>query len=136
MTMGKASYNFRNLLFSPLVVSNSLRPHGLHHARLPCPSLSPSLFKLISVESVMPSNDLILCHPLLPLPSIFPSIRVFSNESVPQLYDFPCGTSGKESTCQFRRHKEMQVRFLSPEDPLEEGMATHSSVLAWRIPMD
>ena len=40
-----------------------------------------SLLKLMSIESVMPSNHLILCHPLLLLPSIFPSIRVFSNES-------------------------------------------------------
>ena len=40
-----------------------------------------SLPKLMSIESVMPSNHLILCHPLLPMPSIFPSIRVFSNES-------------------------------------------------------
>ena len=40
-----------------------------------------SLPKLISIELVMPSNHLILCHPLLPLPSIFPSIRVLSNES-------------------------------------------------------
>ena len=44
-----------------------------HHSR--------SLLKLISIDSVMPSNNLILCHPLLP-PSIFPSIRVFSNVSV------------------------------------------------------
>ena len=43
---------------------------------------SQSLFKLMSIESVMPSNHLILCHSLLLLPSIFPSIRVFSNESV------------------------------------------------------
>ena len=43
---------------------------------------SQSLLKLISIESVMPSNHLILCHPLLLPPSIFPSIRVFSNESV------------------------------------------------------
>ena len=43
---------------------------------------SQSLPKLISVESVMPSNHFMLCHPLLLLPSIFPSIRVFSNESV------------------------------------------------------
>ena len=42
---------------------------------------SQSLLKLMSIESVMPSNHLILCHPLLLLPSIFPSIRVFSNES-------------------------------------------------------
>ena len=43
---------------------------------------SQSLLKLMSFESVMPSNHLILCHPLLLLPSIFPSIRVFSGESV------------------------------------------------------
>ena len=43
---------------------------------------SRSLLKLMSIESVMPSNHFILCHPLLLLPSIFPSIRVFSNESV------------------------------------------------------
>ena len=42
---------------------------------------SQSLLKFMSIESVMPSNGLILCHPLLLLPSIFPSIRVFSNES-------------------------------------------------------
>ena len=42
---------------------------------------SQSLFKLMSIELVMPSNDFILCHPLLLLPSIFPSIRVSSNES-------------------------------------------------------
>ena len=43
---------------------------------------SQSLLKLMSIQSVMPSNHLILCHPLLLLPSIFPSIRVFSSESV------------------------------------------------------
>ena len=43
---------------------------------------SHSLLNLISIESVMPSNHLILCHPLLLVPSIFPSIRVFSNESL------------------------------------------------------
>ena len=59
-----------------------LRPHGLRHARLPCQSASSrSLLKLMSNELTMPSNHLILCRPLLP-PSIFPSIRVFSNESV------------------------------------------------------
>ena len=43
---------------------------------------SQSLLKLISIKLVMPSNHLILCYPLLLLPSVFPSIRVFSNESV------------------------------------------------------
>ena len=44
-------------------------------------AISQSLLKLLSIESVIPSNYLILCHPFLLLPSIFPSIRVFSNES-------------------------------------------------------
>ena len=60
----------------------TLWPHGLQHARLPCsPTISLSLFKLMSFELVMPPYHLILCHPLLLLPSIFPSIRVFPNES-------------------------------------------------------
>ena len=46
---------------------------------------SQSLLKLMSIESVMPSNYLILCHPFLLSPSIFPSIRVFSNQSVPRI---------------------------------------------------
>ena len=52
-----------------------------HQASL-CITNSRSLFKLMSIELVMPSNHLILCRPLLLLPSIFPSIRIFSNESV------------------------------------------------------
>ena len=69
--------------FSHSVMSDSLRPHGLQHARCPCPSPNPhSLLKLMSIESVMPSNHLFLCCSLLLLPSVFPSIRVFSSESV------------------------------------------------------
>ena len=59
-----------------------------------------SLLKLMSVESVMPSNHLILCHPLLLLPSIFPSIKLFSNESTLHIrwpeywsFSFPPGSS-------------------------------------------
>ena len=48
------------------------------HARFPCPS--QSLPKFLSIKSVMLSNHLILCHPVLLLPSVFPSIRVFSNK--------------------------------------------------------
>ena len=67
--------------FSHSVVSNSLWPHGLQHARPPFPSPTPGIYSNLSIESVMPSNHLILCHPLLLLPSIFPSIRIFSDES-------------------------------------------------------
>ena len=70
---------YRLLLFSRSVMSNSLWPHGLQHARLPCPSSSPG-----ACSNSCPLSQ--WCHPtilssaLLLLPSIFPSIRVFSNE--------------------------------------------------------
>ena len=62
-------------------MSDSLWPHGLAHQASLSFTISQSLLKLMSIESMMPSNHLILCHPLLLLPSIFPSIRIFSNES-------------------------------------------------------
>ena len=70
--------------FSRSAVSTSLRTHGLQHARPPCPSPTPGAhsLKLMSIESVLPSNHLILCHPFPLPPSICPSIRVFSSESV------------------------------------------------------
>ena len=61
-------------------MSNSLWSYGLQHTSLPCPSLSQSLLRFMSIESVILSNHLILCFPLLLLPSIFPSIRVFSSD--------------------------------------------------------
>ena len=71
-----------SLQFSRSVVSNSLQPHGLQHARPPCPSPSPGVHQPMSTKSVMPSSHLILCCSLLLLPPIPPSIRVFSSESV------------------------------------------------------
>ena len=71
---------FSSVQFSRSVVSDSLQPSGLQRARLPCPSPTPRACS-DSCPS-MPSNRLILCHPLLLLPSIFPSIKVFSNKSV------------------------------------------------------
>ena len=79
--------------FSHSVVSDSLTPwtltpwtHATPWTAAPQASLSitnsQSLLKLMSIESVTPSNHLIFCRPLLLLPSIFPSIRIFSKESV------------------------------------------------------
>ena len=63
-------------------MSDSMRlPSTVAHQASLSYSISRSLLKLMSIESVKPSNHLIFCHPLLLLPSIFPSIRVFSNES-------------------------------------------------------
>ena len=64
----------QSVQFSGSVMSTSLRPLSITN--------SQSLLKLMTIESVMPSNHLILCCPLLLLPSAFPSIRIFSNESV------------------------------------------------------
>ena len=204
-----------------------MQPHGLPHARPPCPPPTPkSPPKFMSIESVMPSNHLILCHPLLLPPSIFPSIRVLSNESAfrirwPKYWTFsfnispskehtglisfrmdwldllavqgtlksllqhhsskasvlwhsafftvqlshPYMTTGKTTAltrqtfvgkimsllfnmlsrlvkaslvAQRLKHlpamRETWVRFLGWKDPLEKEMATHSNILAWRIP--
>ena len=73
------------LLFSRSVVSNSLQSHGLQHTRFPVHHYLQSLFKVMSIESMMTSNNLILCHPVFLLPSIFPSIRVFSSDSLHQV---------------------------------------------------
>ena len=80
------------------VMSNSLRPHESQHARPPCPSPTPGVHRLMSIKSVMPSSHLILCCPLLLLPPIPPSIRVFSNESAlcmrwPKYWSFSFGIS-------------------------------------------
>ena len=68
--------------FSFSVVSDSLRLHELQHARPPCPTPTPRVYSNTSIGLVMPANHLILCHPLLLPPLNFPSLRVFSNESV------------------------------------------------------
>ena len=80
--------------FSCSVVSNSLQPREYQHTRPPCPSPTPGVHSdSMSIESVMPSSHLILCRPLLLLPTIPPSIKVFSNESTlrmrwPKYYSF------------------------------------------------
>jgi len=152
-------------------------------------TVSLSLLRFMSIESMMPSNHLILCHPLLLLLSIFPSIKVFSSESLlciwwPNCWSFsfsisPCNEysglisfridwfdlAGKGSLKNLLQHhnskvsilrcstwyhlsyqgaslvaqtvknlttiQETQVEALGWEDPLEKGMVTHCSILAW-----
>ena len=89
------------LLFRHSVVSDSLWPHGLQHARLPCPSLSSGVCSNSCPLSQW-SNHLIFCHPLLLLPSVFPSISVFSNESAlrirwPKYWSFSISPSNEYS---------------------------------------
>ena len=74
--------HFQSVQFSHSVVANSLRPHGLQHTRLPCPSPTPGACSVYVHRVGDAIQHLILCRPLPLLPSIFPSMGVFSNESV------------------------------------------------------
>ena len=101
-------------------MSDSLQPNGLQHARLPCPSPTPRPYSNSCPLSQWchPSNHLILYHPLLLLISVFPSIRVFSNESVlcirwPKYWSFSFSISP------------------SSEYSLENGIPNHFSILPW-----
>ena len=91
------------LLFTHSVVLNFATPWTAAHQASLSFTISQSLLKLVSIESVMPSNHLILCRPLLLLPSIFLSIRVlFSNESVlhirrPKYWSFSISPSNEYS---------------------------------------
>ena len=121
--------------FSCLVMSDSLRPHGLQHARLPCPSPTPRLYsnlKLMSIALVMPSNHLILCCPLfLPL-SIFPSIRVFSNESVlctrwPKYWNFSFNISPSNEYSGLSSFRIDWLDLLAAQGTLKSLLQHHSS---------
>ena len=94
---------------------------------------SQSLLKLMSFKLVMPSNHLILCRPLLLLPSFFPSIRVFSNESVlcnrwPKYWSFNISPSNESALC-IRWAKYGRFSFSFSNSPLEE----YSGLISFRI---
>ena len=114
--------------FSLSVMSYSLRPHGLQHTRPPCPSPTPR--KLMSIESVMPSNHLILCHPLLLLPLNFPSIRVFSKQSAlrirwPKYWSFSISPSSEYSGLIFFKMDWLDL--LAVQGTLKSLLQHHSS---------
>ena len=117
----------------------TLQPHGLQHARLLSPSPTSSLIsKLMSIkqvmpsnqEPVMPSNHLILCHPLLLLPSIFPSIRVFSNKLVLPIrwpkywsFSFSISPSNEYSGLISFRIDQFDLLAIHPRDSQESSPA-------------
>ena len=93
---------------------------------------SQSLLKLMSIESVMPSNHLILCHPLLLLPSIFPSIRVFSNESVlhirwPEYWSFSFSINPSDEYSGLISFRIDWLDFLTVQGTLKSLLQHHSS---------
>ena len=91
-----------------------------------------SLLKLMSIESVMPSNHLILCHPLLLLPSIFPSIRVFSNESAlpirwPKYWSFSFNISPSNEHSRLISFRMDWLDLLAVQGTLKSVLQHHSS---------
>ena len=128
--MTTKSGHSQTLLFSPLVVSDSVTPWtALCQASLSF-TISWSLLKLISIELVMPSNHLILCHPLLLLPSIFPSIKVFSNELAlgirwPKHWNFSISPSGEYS--ELFSFRTDYFNLLAVQGTLKSLLQHHSS---------
>ena len=93
---------------------------------------SQSLLKLMSIESVMPSNHLILCHPLLLLPSISPRIRVFSNESVlhirwPKYWSFSFSISPSNEHPGLISYRMDWMNLLAVQGTLKSFLQHHSS---------
>ena len=98
-----------------------------------------SLFKIMSIESVMPSNHLILCNPLLLLPSIFPNIRVFSNESDlrirwPKYLSFSFGISPSNGYSGLISYRIDWVDLLAVQGTLKSLLQHHNSKasILWR----
>ena len=120
------------LLFGHWVMSDSLRPHGLYHARFLCPpvSLGVCLFHVHWV--VMLSNHLIQCCPLLNLPSIFPSIWVFSKESAlrigwPNYWSFSFSISPSSEYSGLMSFKIGWLDLLAVQGTLKSLLQHHSS---------
>ena len=117
--------------FSHLVVSDSLWPHGLQHARLPCPHQLPELDQTHVHQVRDAFNHLILCHSLL-LPSIFPSIKVFSNESVlcirwPKYWSFSFSISPSNEYSGLFSFRIDWLDLLAVQGPLKSLLKHHSS---------
>ena len=120
------------LQFSHSVVSDSETAWTAAHQSSLSITNSWSLLKLMSIESVMPSNHLILCHPLLLLPSIFPSIRVFSNESVPHIrwpkyWSFSFSISPSNEYSGLISFRMDWLDFLAVQGTLKSLLQHHSS---------
>ena len=118
--------------FSHSVVSDSLQPHGLQHSRLPCPSPTPRAYSNSYIEWVMPSNPLIVCRPLLLPSSIFPSVRVFSNESVlpirwPKYWSFSFSSSPSSEYSELISFRMDWLNLLAVQGTLKSLLQHHSS---------
>ena len=114
------------------VMSNSLQPNGRQHARPPCLLQTPGVYSNMYIESVMSSKYLILCHPLLVPPSLFPSIRGFSNESFlcnrwPKLWNFSFSISPSNEYLGLISFRMDWLDLLAVQGTLKSLLQHHSS---------
>ena len=132
-----ASVIFSSVQFSPTVMPESLWPDKRQQTKFPYPSPTPGVYPNSSIESVLPSNDLILYCPLLLLPSIFPRIRVFSNELAlpirwPKYWSF-INPSNEHPGLIFRMHwlDLLQSKGRSKSSPTPQFKNINSSALSF-----
>ena len=123
---------FSSVQFSHSVLSNSATPWTAACQASQFITNFQSLIKLLSIESVVPSNHLILCHPPLLPPSIFPSIRVFSNESVlrirwPKYWSFSCNISPSNEYSGLISFRMDEFDLLTVQGTLKRLIQHHSS---------
>ena len=126
-------WGFSSVPFSHSIGSTSLRSHGLQHARPPLSiTNSRSLLKLMNIKFMMPSNHLILCRPLLLLPSIFPNIGVFSKELVlsirwPKYWSFSFSISPSNEYSGLISFRIDWLDLLAVQETLKSLLQHHSS---------
>ena len=122
----------QSVQFSCSVMSDSATPWTAARQASLSTTSSWSLLKLMSIGSVMPSNHLILCHPHLLLPSVFPSIRVFSNESVlcirwPRFWSFSFSISPSHEYLGLISFRMNWLDLLAVQGSLKSLLQHHSS---------
>ena len=132
MTHGGGLYQFSSAQLRCSVVSDSATPWIAACQASLFITNSWSLLKLMSIESVMPSNHLSLCHPLLLPPSIFPSIRVFSNNSVlrirwPKYWSFSVSISPSNEHSGLISFRMDWLDLLAVQGTLKSLLQHHSS---------
>ena len=112
-------------------MSDFSQPHGLQHASFPVFHYLLELAQTMSIELVMPSNHLILCCPLLLLPSLFPSIRVFSTESAyirwPKYWSFSFNISPSNEHLGLVSFRMDLLNLLAVQGTLKSLIQHHSS---------
>ena len=132
MCLNSKYYHISSVQFSHSIVFDSLRPHGLQHARPPCLSPTPGVYSNSGPSSQWCHPTISTCRPLLLLPSIFPSIRVFSSESVrcirwPKYWSFSFNISPSNECSGLISFRIDKLDLLAVQRTLKSRLQHHSS---------